>query len=344
LSGLDIDLATALAARLDVPLRLVPLGYDGLYAALRADQVDVLLSALRVDPGRMGDVHYTTGYFDAGQVLVRPPESSLDEMPAMDGRVIGVEFGSEGDQTARAWQRRLHILDIQPFETPSAALEAVQSGLADAALVDAIAARLWLRDHPGLAIAPEYVTHDPYAAAVRPDNSRLWKRSTRRSGPCTPTARSKRFYRAGSNRWEKAWHNNPPHRRLQALVSPHGEIVYELAGRAAGGEIQHSVAHIELPPGKASLKHFHPVAEESYTILSGTARLVLDGETYSLTPGQCVASNRPASTRFSTTGRKRCISSPCAPRPGRPTTAPISTEQPPPYGRRWTSTSLRSAS
>ncbi len=175
LSGLDIDLATALAGRLNVPLRLVPLGYDGLYDALKADQVDVLLSALRVDPGRMGDVLYTTGYFDAGQVLVSPPDSGLDDMPAMDGRVIAVEFGSEGDQTAQTWQRRLHVLEIRPCETAAAALEAVQSGQADAALVDAISARLWQRDHPGLVFAPEYVTHDPYAAAVRPDNPRLWE-------------------------------------------------------------------------------------------------------------------------------------------------------------------------
>ncbi len=78
------------------------------------------------------------------------------------------------------------------------------------------------------------------------------------------------------------------------LVSPHGEIVYELTGRAAGGATQHSVAHIELPPGKASLKHFHPVAEESYTILSGKGRIVIDGETYPLTPGQCVAIQPPS--------------------------------------------------
>jgi len=175
LLGLDIDLATALAGRLEVPLRLVPLGYDGLYDALKADQLDVLLSALRVDPGRMGDVHYTTGYFAAGQGLVSPPDSGLDGMPAMDGRVIAVEFGSEGDQTARTWQRRLHALEIQPCETAAAALEAVRSRQADAALVDAISARLWQRDHPGLVFAPEYVTHDPYAAAVRPDNLRLWE-------------------------------------------------------------------------------------------------------------------------------------------------------------------------
>lgn len=73
------------------------------------------------------------------------------------------------------------------------------------------------------------------------------------------------------------------------LVSPHGEIVYELLGRAAGGAQQHSLACIELPPGKASRPHVHPQAEESYYILEGTARLVIDGETSTLTPGQCVA-------------------------------------------------------
>lgn len=72
----------------------------------------------------------------------------------------------------------------------------------------------------------------------------------------------------------------------QPLVSEHGEIVYELAGAAAGGAAQHSVAHIELPPGKASLKHFHPAAEESYYVLTGVGRLVVDGETFTLQPGQ----------------------------------------------------------
>jgi len=73
------------------------------------------------------------------------------------------------------------------------------------------------------------------------------------------------------------------------LVSPHGEIVYELLGHAAGGAEQHSLAHIELPPGKASRKHYHPQAEESYYILSGAARMAVDDQTCVLAPGQCVA-------------------------------------------------------
>lgn len=175
LSGLDVDLARAVAEEMGVPLRFVNMGYDGLYDSLRADQVDVLFSALRVDPLRTNDARYTVSYFDAGQVLVRPPDSGIETLYDMDGKTLAVEFGTEGDLEARRWQRRLHVLNVMPFDVASEALAAVLAGEADAALVDAISARLWLREHEGLAIAPEYVTHDPYAAAVQVGNARLWE-------------------------------------------------------------------------------------------------------------------------------------------------------------------------
>lgn len=172
-TGLDVDIARALAAEIGAPVQFVGLGYDGLYDALRTDQVDVVIAALRVNPQMMADVRYTRHYFDAGQVLVRPTGSALNTMRDMDGLAVAVEFGGAGDEEARVWQRRLHQLTLAEFATADAALTAVQDGEADAALVDAVAARLWRRDHDGLTIAPEYVTHDPYAAAVRLDNTRL---------------------------------------------------------------------------------------------------------------------------------------------------------------------------
>ena len=76
--------------------------------------------------------------------------------------------------------------------------------------------------------------------------------------------------------------------RVAALESEHGEEVYELIGASAGGSHTHSLAQIVIPPGKASLKHYHPVAEESYYILSGTARMEMDGEIAMLGPGDSV--------------------------------------------------------
>ncbi|HEX3051991.1 MAG TPA: cupin domain-containing protein [Aggregatilineaceae bacterium] len=77
--------------------------------------------------------------------------------------------------------------------------------------------------------------------------------------------------------------NNVP-----GIASSHGEVVYELMGNAAGGSAAHSLAQIVLPPGKACLKHYHPVVEESYYILSGAARMEIDGEATQLGPGDGV--------------------------------------------------------
>ncbi len=174
LAGLDIDLARAVAEEMGVALRFVNMGYDGLYDSLRASQVDALFSALCIDPLRTQDVRYTTAYVNAGQVLVHAG-GGPDTPAGLEGGTVAVEFGTEGDLAARRWQRRLHRLTIVPFATAAEALGATAAGEADAAFVDAVSARLWRRDNPasGLVIAPEPITSDLYAAAVRQDNPRL---------------------------------------------------------------------------------------------------------------------------------------------------------------------------
>ena len=72
------------------------------------------------------------------------------------------------------------------------------------------------------------------------------------------------------------------------LVSNHGEIIYELVGltEAHGGAARHSVAHIDLLPKSASLNHYHLIGEETYVMLHGRAKMIVDGTTYHLLPGQ----------------------------------------------------------
>ena len=91
LYGLDVDLGSELAQRLGVESHFVLVGYDGLYDALLVRQVDVLISALVVEPGRMDDVAYSIVYFDAGLALVAPADGKtlaefrLDAPPVFDG-------------------------------------------------------------------------------------------------------------------------------------------------------------------------------------------------------------------------------------------------------------------
>ena len=167
--GLDIDLARALAEELGLEPRFTYFGYDGLYDALATGQVDVLISALVVAPERTADVAYSDAYFDAGQVLVVPQGSAVTGMADLDGQTVAVELGALGHVEAQAWQRRLPGLTVATYGSVDEALAAAIAGAADAALVDGVGGRLYLRDHAdsGLIRLNPPVTSEPYAIAVR---------------------------------------------------------------------------------------------------------------------------------------------------------------------------------
>mgnify|MGYP006269858907 CR=1 FL=1 len=73
------------------------------------------------------------------------------------------------------------------------------------------------------------------------------------------------------------------------IVTPHGETIYELQGAAVGPEgCRHSVALIEIAPGRSSIRHHHPEMEEVYLVQSGQGFLELGDEEQVLGPGDLV--------------------------------------------------------
>ncbi len=110
-SGLDVDLAYALADELGLQVEFVYFGYDGLYDALATKQVDVLLSALVIMPERRRDFDYSEPYFNAGEILIVPSaEEEIDEMGDLNGRRLAVELGAQGHVEATQWAKRLEDL------------------------------------------------------------------------------------------------------------------------------------------------------------------------------------------------------------------------------------------
>jgi len=177
LQGFDIDLARALAADLGVEVEFVLFGYDGLYDALDTEQMDVLISALVIQPERTRDFAYSEPYFNAGQVLVVPAGSPLQTVPDLAGHSVAVELGAAGHVIASEEQRRQPTLTIQPHQTPDEALAAIATGEADATLLDSISAYLYLAAHPDaeLEVAPRPVTVEPFALVVRIEDETLLK-------------------------------------------------------------------------------------------------------------------------------------------------------------------------
>jgi len=172
-SGIDVEIARALGSYFNLPVRIIPLGYDGLYDALQTDQVDILISALVPNPSRMDRVRYSAPYFNAGLMLVSPTGASIHHMDDIAGKTLAIALGSGAQTEANRWERRIPAFEVRPYETNGIALDAVRLGEADAALIDHAAASLYLRDHPEWAARIDEVTVLPYAIASRIERTRL---------------------------------------------------------------------------------------------------------------------------------------------------------------------------
>lgn len=169
--GLDVDIARAIAADLGVEAEFVNIGFDGLYDALLARRVDVVLSGLPYDPRWTEDVAYTHNYFNAGQMLVtRVDEDSIDTVEDVAGHPVAIEWGSQADMEGRRLAREIDGITLLRQESAEAALEVLFSGEADAAIVDAVSgARAFPR---GLKIVT-YVSDDWYVGAVHIESQAL---------------------------------------------------------------------------------------------------------------------------------------------------------------------------
>jgi polar amino acid transport system substrate-binding protein len=175
-SGYDVDLALEIGRRLGLEVRLTNVAFDGLYDALAAGRVDVLISALPYERERTQDVFYTGGYFNPGHVLVtRRDDERIESFRDLGGCRLAVEMGSVAHQEGLRLRDRERIsLVIEAARTGEEAFDLLQAGRVDAALADRVTARLAVRARPELVIVGDPLTDESFVIAVRQDSPQLY--------------------------------------------------------------------------------------------------------------------------------------------------------------------------
>jgi mannose-6-phosphate isomerase-like protein (cupin superfamily) len=81
----------------------------------------------------------------------------------------------------------------------------------------------------------------------------------------------------------------------EPFVSATGEQVYEMIGRRKelGGATLQSLGHSVIPPNGCSRPHYHPSSEETYYVLKGEGRMVVDGRERVVRPGDAILISPP---------------------------------------------------
>lgn len=167
--GFDVDLAQALARQWGVQVQIEPIGFDGLVDAIWAGRVDMVISALPLEPRFTRDLAYSQPYFDGGLFLVtRAGDATIQKAADLANHRLAVEWGSDADAQGRQLRTRLPGLELVSFQTPTEALQAVMDGHADAALVDGVTAHQFVAQSPGTTarlVEPPLVSA-PYVIAM----------------------------------------------------------------------------------------------------------------------------------------------------------------------------------
>jgi mannose-6-phosphate isomerase-like protein (cupin superfamily) len=79
------------------------------------------------------------------------------------------------------------------------------------------------------------------------------------------------------------------------FVSKSGERVFEMIGRPSklGGATKHSFGIAVIGPNCSTQLHYHPYAEETYYIMKGKGRMIIDGTEHVVQPGDAVLISPP---------------------------------------------------
>jgi polar amino acid transport system substrate-binding protein len=176
-SGHDVELAERLADHLGLTLEMVNIPFDGLYDALRVSRIDIIISALPYLEELEGTVIYSRPYFQAGEVLIVRPDTRIRGPRDLRGRVVGVELGSLGDQTARRLLAERDEFTLRSdYDSAETAVRSLLAREVDAVMVDRVEALTLVRTSPGLTIAEAVLSDVPYVIAMPYDEPALARR------------------------------------------------------------------------------------------------------------------------------------------------------------------------
>lgn len=174
LVGMDIDLARLLAKSLfDDPekVEFVLQGSDARIPSLITDKVDIVVQWMTITPGRAQQVDFTIPYYREGVGLLMLARGAkyknYEELKAAGNAVT---IGGMVNVFLEEWVRKaLPQAKVDAFESPDAAMQALNARRIDASMQDQSAMRWLMQQAPGRFVDAGYGwMPNSYASAVKP--------------------------------------------------------------------------------------------------------------------------------------------------------------------------------
>jgi polar amino acid transport system substrate-binding protein len=173
--GYDVDLATEVANRLGVNLKLQPIDWAAKEQELNTKKIDCIWSGFTMTEERKAAMAFTKPYLDNAQVAVVQSESGINSLADLAGKTVGVQAGSSAWDAVNADEKFAGSLkETVEFEENITALNDLGIGNLDAVVMDQVVAGYMIKNSSqSYKILPDGLAGEEYGVAFRKDDLKL---------------------------------------------------------------------------------------------------------------------------------------------------------------------------
>lgn len=168
--GIDAEVAQALADKLGMELEIKDMEFNSLIPAVQSGSIDVALAGMTVTEERQEKVNFSDSYAKGVQVIIVKDGSDIKEVEDLDGKMIGVQTGTTGDNYCTGDYGQDHV---KQFDNGALAVAALQNGQVDCVVIDNEPAKQFVAVNEGLKILDATYADEDYAIAISKDNTEL---------------------------------------------------------------------------------------------------------------------------------------------------------------------------
>lgn len=171
--GFDADLIRAIGEEMGYETQLSYVEWDGLDPALNSGQLDVVISAVSITPGRQLEADFSEPYFEATQIIAVREDSSISGLADLADLTVGVQVNTTGQYVLE--DAGLADEQIVKYPTAPDAMMNLANGSLDAVVADAPVILNYIVNNPEMAFktVDDNFEKEYYGIKVRKGNTEL---------------------------------------------------------------------------------------------------------------------------------------------------------------------------
>lgn len=169
LAGIDIEIARAIADKLNLELIIDDMDFDAALMAVQKGKSDMVMAAVTADDDRKLVMDFSDSYATGVQVVI-VKEGSDVTLENLGEKLIGTQRGTTSSIYCTDDYGESHVI---VYDSSITAVQALVNGQIDCVVVDNLPAKELVANNPGLTILEtEYITEN-YAIGFAKGNTKL---------------------------------------------------------------------------------------------------------------------------------------------------------------------------